>query len=37
MGHMNEEQALRALFPHDQGGPPPARYFLSAIKLYKSL
>lgn len=37
LGHMNEEQALRALFPHDQGGPPPAKYFLSAIKFYRSL
>ena|ERR1700761_3084683 len=37
LGHMNEEQALRALFPHDQGSPPPARYFLSAIRFYKAL
>lgn len=35
--HMNEEQALRALFPPDQGNPPPAKYFLSAIKHYRSL
>ncbi|MDF3083234.1 hypothetical protein [Burkholderia sola] len=37
LGHMNEEQAFRVLFPHDQGSPPPARYFLSAIKFYKAL
>lgn len=37
LGHMTEEKAFRAQFPHDQGSPPSAKYFLAAIKFYKEL